>query len=171
MLKVTSKTEHQLILEDKHRPAGFIAILFVLFSIFGLISLLMQVATVFNDHIRADNGLLWLITVVIFVMIAVSLILIGIGATLNFLIGTTCLLDKETGTITLQQMNIFRAVHTEYSIYAVASIGIEQNDEVHAIAIFFNLRDSRRIPIASFRQDETDSMNLVIHHLRTFLYG
>lgn len=171
MLKITKNTEHQLTLEDKHRTAGFIAILFVLFSLFGFITLIMQVATVFNDHIRANNGLLWLITVGVFVTLAISFILIGIGATLNFLIGTTCLLDKESGTITLQQMNIFRRVKTEYSIYAVASIGVEQNDEVHAIGIFFNLRDSRRIPIASFRQEDIDAMNLIVHHLRTFLYG
>lgn len=169
MLKVVQQTDHQLILEDKRRTAGIIAMIFVLISLFGLINLLLQVMSVFEGHIRASNGFLWLIAVGVFVALAIAFVLLGIGAALHFLIGSTCIIDKESEQISLQRVNMFRATTERYSIYSISQIDIEQNDEVHAFGVFFVLRDGRRIPVASYHQQDEAAMLDTVQAMRLFL--
>ncbi len=169
MLKVINQNNRQLILEDKRPIAGGIALIFVLISLFGLINLLIQVIRVFDTYIRADNGLLWFITVSIFVTLAFGFVLLGISAALHFLIGSTCMIDKDAETITLQQVNLFRTTSRQYSIYSVSYIDIKQNDEVHAFGVFFVLRDGSQVPLASYHQQDEEVMLDTVQRLRTFL--
>jgi hypothetical protein len=169
VLEVVEKTPRQLILRDQRPTAGLIAIVFTFINLAALVMMLFQLVVMFPDRITESDGALWLLGMGVFISLSIFFMGMGIMATIQFWVGTACILDKDAETLTLQQIDFFRTQTEQHSIYGISHVEIDTNEEVHAYGVFIVLRSGKRLPVASYHQHDKDVMQTTVNYLRQFL--
>lgn len=171
MLQVIEQTPRRLVLRDQRSTAGLVALVFVALSVSGALTLLLQLVTGFSERIGRFDGPYWLLGMVVFLLLALGFVGLGLVAAVHFLVGVTCVLDKDRETVVIRQAGVLRPQQREVSIYAVSHIDVEHNIEVHAFGVFLVLRHYERVPVASFHQQDEDAMRALVKEMRAFLRG
>ncbi|MFW5748724.1 MAG: hypothetical protein ACOCYT_03840 [Chloroflexota bacterium] len=159
----------RLVLRDQRPTAGVVAVIFIFMSISAVLLLFFQAVSIFADRIGRFDGFLWLLGTVVFIGLGVGFVLLGVMAALHFLVGTTCVLDREAEEISVERVEWFRAREERHSIYGISRIEVEANPEVHAFGVFIVLRSNQRIPVASFHDQDEDAMRALVERMRAFL--
>lgn len=169
MLEIVENTPQKLILRDQRPTAGIIALIFTVLSIGAVGLLLIQVVSGFSDRIGQFDGFLWLLGMVVFIALGAGFIVLGITASLHFLVGSTCIIDRDAEAVTLERVGFLRTHTEQHSIWGISHVEVEENVEVHAFGVFLILRSYDRIPVASFHRQDEEAMRSLVQEIRAFL--
>jgi hypothetical protein len=169
MLQVVNQTPTRMILRDQRPTAGLVSIIFVFLSISAVSLLIFQGVSIFSDRIIGNDGLFWFIGMAIFIALGFGFTLLGITAALNFLVGTTFIMDRETEEFVIERVGFLRTRAERHSLYGIKRIEVEENAEVHAFGVFVVLRNGESLPVASFHDQDEDAMRAVVREIHAFL--
>ncbi len=107
------------------------------------------------------------------VVFALGCLFAGVGAltAVNVLRGTTCTFDRAAETVTIVNPNGLRTDLQQHSIYGVSHARLEDNQELHTVAIYLVLRSGKHIPLGTFSHFDKDHAESVVQNVRAFLIG
>lgn len=169
MLQIIDQTPSRVILQDRRPYTAFVAAVFTLISIVSLLLTLWQGAQAIILRAQSENIILRLLGLGVFTGLGALFIVGGVFITVNISRGITCILDKQTGTLSLVSMGFLRNQRIQHSLYGVAHLDVETNTETRAYGLFFVLRSGERIPLAAFAFIDHDHMETVVAQVRAFL--
>lgn len=168
MLQITEESPVRLVLQDRRPRAAAAALLVAGVSALMVVSLSIQGIQRFSG-VAVDYPLVRGLGLVIFLLLGAGLALIGGLAALSFAYGTSCIFDRERESFVLRRMNVFRPQEIRHSLYGVARIDVEINDEVRAYGLFVVLRSGERIPLTAISMLDEAHMQHVVAQMRAFL--
>lgn len=171
MLEVIEQTPQRLVLRDQRPTAGLISLLFTALSVGAVGLLIGQGISVLDARLGDSDAPYWLLGMGVFITLGIGFVLLGIGAVLHFLVGTTCVFDREAEQVIVERVALFRTQAEHHSIYGVSHVHVEANEEVHAYGVFLVLRSQQRVPVASFHKQDEDAMRALVREIRAFLRG
>jgi len=169
MLKIIEHTDNRMVVEDRRLAAGFVAGLFTAVSAFSVLNLAYNTVNTLVLGQPKDLIIWRYFGVSIFLLMMVGFVVVGSLVTIHFLRGITIVIDKHSEEITLKQPHFFRKVLTRYSIYGVARLDVETNQEMRSHGVILVLRSGERVPIAAYADIDAEPMETVIQQIRAFL--
>lgn len=169
MLQFVEQTPRRVVLRDQRPTAGLVALVFTFLSLSAVLMLLAQLIAMFGERVGQFDGLLWLLGMVMFTALGLGFVALGAMASAHFLIGSACMLDKDSGRFIIQRVDFFRRKFELHKIDGIRRIDVQENREVHAFGVFVVLKNGQRVPIASYHQQDEEAMRAMVAHLRDFL--
>ncbi len=169
MLEVIEQSPRRLVMRDQRPTAGMIAVIFVILSVGAVALLIIQFLSIFAERLGQFDGFLWMVGTVMFIALGIGFVILGMVAALHFLIGTTCVLDKDAEEFVIERVAFFRTQAERHSIYGISRINVQENEEVHAFGVFVVLKSGQHVPIASFHNQDEDAMRAIVRELLQFL--
>lgn len=168
MLQVIEQTPTRLVLKDQRFVSGVVAGIFTALSVGSLLMIAYQgVESLFM--VQRDLIGWRIFGFALFLAFGVAFTLLGVMAYQHFMKGITLILDKNTETMYLQSVNIFRLKETTRSIYGVSHIEVETDDRMRVYALFVVLRSGEKLPLAAMSTVDEEHMEHVVSVIRGFL--
>lgn len=168
MLRIVEHSPTRLVLQDRRPRAALAALAVAALSTMMVLSLSVQgVQRLIGTDV--DFPLVRGLGLVVFLLLGAGLALIGGLAALNFGYGTLCVLDRASEAFILRRINLFRPQEIRHSIYGVARVDVEINDEVKAYGLFVVLRSGERIPLTAISMLDEAHMQHLVDQMRAFI--
>ncbi len=169
MLQIVQHTPTRMILRDRQPAAQVAAWVFLMVSLGALATFTIQALEALG---RADSiEPARLLGVALFVLLGLGFVALGLLAVANFTGGVTCVLDRETATVTIQRVDFFRRSEFRHAIYSVSHLEVETNADVQAYGLFIVLRSGERVPLAAVPLIEQAHVEQLRRQVREFLRG
>ncbi len=171
MLKIVEQTPTRLVMKDQNKTMALLAGISAILSAVSLVSLVIQGAERIFTPIAGEANLARIIAFLIFILACAAFFCLGLWAAVHFSRGTTCILDKAAGTLTLETMHLFRMKRDDRPIYGLSHVDVETNEQARAYGVFLVLRSGEKIPIAAVSMLDKEDLESLLTQIRQFLRG
>jgi uncharacterized membrane protein (DUF485 family) len=171
MLRIVEQTPTRLVLKDQHQVMAVLAGISAFLSAVSLVTLITQGTSRIFTPIAGEANLARIVAFLIFMLACAIFFCLGIWAAVHFSRGTTCILDKNEGTLTLETLHLFRMKRHDRPIYGLSHVDAETNAHARAYGVFLVLRSGEKIPLAAISMLEQDALESLLKQIRGFLRG
>ncbi len=163
-MTIEEQSAQRLVITHRRRGMAAVLVAFTLLSVFFVVSLMVHAVPRF-PVMNSFQRLSWFL----WVGLGIGFIYLGVMAWRNAAQGVICTFDRSTEEACLRWPGLWRSDERTLSLYAIARVRVEYNDDARVYGVFLMLRSSERIPIATVAPHLVDDARQTASTIQAFL--